>query len=227
MTLLQGIRPSRGFTLVEALVVLAVVMLVLLLGFPALQNMIVRGKMEGAAQQASTLLRSARFEALKSGGAAGAARSWTARVVVKADFATDEIVTFVDLHDGLGEPRSDLLFNPVAGAPAKTTDYELGRFRLPSGVQFWGPGDAVPEGADAVEGWTDDPAGAGLPPLAVFRSDGTIEEAGALRLGDGRGNRLEVRVSPEATARVEVRKLDADGVWRARGDGGKTWEWKT
>jgi type II secretory pathway pseudopilin PulG len=218
---------GSGFTLVEALVVLAVAMMILLLGFPALQNMIVRGKLEGAAQQASTLLRSARYEALKSGGAAGAGRSWTARVVVKADFATEEIVTFVDLNDGLGASRSDLLFNPVAGAPAKSTDYELGRFRLPSGVRFWGPSDAAPEGPSAIEGWTADPAGSALPPLAVFRSDGSIEDSGALRLGDQRGNRLEVRVSPEATARVEVRKQGTDGVWRARGDGGKAWEWKT
>jgi type II secretory pathway pseudopilin PulG len=227
MTPLRVSRQGSGFTLVEALIVLAVAMVLLLIGFPALQNMILQGKMEGAAQQASTLLRSARFEALKSGGTAAAARSWTARVVVKADFATDEIVTFVDLNDGSGAPRSDLLFNPVAGAPAKSTDYELGRFRLPSRVHFWGPSDAAPEGAGAVDGWTGDPAGGGLPPLAVFRSDGSIEDAGALRLGDERGNRLEVRVSPEATARVEVRKLGADGVWRARGDGGKPWEWKT
>jgi Tfp pilus assembly protein PilE len=62
----------------------------------------------------------------------------------------------------------------------------------------------------------------------VFQPDGSVEKPGAFRIADVRGNFLEVRVEPRATARVQVRKWDeTDGKWYTRSQGGKAWEWKT
>lgn len=62
----------------------------------------------------------------------------------------------------------------------------------------------------------------------VFLPDGSVEETGAFRFADVRGNFLEVRVEPLATARVQVRKWDeTDNEWYTRDQGGKAWEWKT
>jgi prepilin-type N-terminal cleavage/methylation domain-containing protein len=62
----------------------------------------------------------------------------------------------------------------------------------------------------------------------VFLPDGSVRETGAIRLADVRGNFLEIRVQPQATARVQVLKWDDDdGEWYSRDQGGKAWEWKT
>lgn len=62
----------------------------------------------------------------------------------------------------------------------------------------------------------------------TFQPDGSIEETGAFRFADVRGNFLEVEVGPKATARVRVRKWDeTENMWFTRDQGGKAWEWKT
>lgn len=62
----------------------------------------------------------------------------------------------------------------------------------------------------------------------TFLSDGSVQETGAFRFSDVRGNFLEVNVEPKATARVQVRKWDeTDGTWNTRDQGEKAWEWKT
>lgn len=62
----------------------------------------------------------------------------------------------------------------------------------------------------------------------TFLPNGSVEETGAFRFADVRGNFLEVRVEPQATARVQVRKWDeTDNEWYTRDQGGKAWEWKT
>lgn len=62
----------------------------------------------------------------------------------------------------------------------------------------------------------------------TFNSDGSAGEAGSFRLVDNNANYLEVRVDPQATARVEVRKWNStDSQWYTRNQGGKPWEWNT
>ncbi|HEV7509652.1 MAG TPA: GspH/FimT family pseudopilin [Thermoanaerobaculia bacterium] len=62
----------------------------------------------------------------------------------------------------------------------------------------------------------------------TFNSDGSVTEAGSFRLVDQNSNYLEVRVEPQATARVQVRKWDAtDSQWYTRNQGGKSWQWNT
>lgn len=193
--------PASGFTLLEALVVIAIIGIIVTLGFPAIQMFIHRSKIEGIARSTGMLMKEARFEAIKRG----------VPVVVRADKNSPEIIAYADV-DG------DLVFVHDATNPDDfATDYEIRRYRLPAGVTFTAPG-AQPK----VYGFTD------LPTEdwngAVFETDGSIRDLGAIRFGDQRGNYLEVRIEPEATARVSLRKWDGASWW-AQGEGDKTWEW--
>ena len=188
-------------TMVEVLVVVTVVGIGAILAFPALQQFIHRNKILSSARSATALMREARFEAVKRGAAC----------IVHADGATNELIAFVDV-DG------DLTFNPdPTETTFRATDYELRRYNLPAGVSFSAPG-AQP----AVIGFTDLPT----EPWngAVFKVDGSVEDLGAIRFGDQRGNYLEARVERAATARITLRKWDGANWW-AQGGGGKTWEW--
>ena len=100
----------------------------------------------------------------------------------------------------------------------------LGRtIELPESVSFGAPASEAPT-------LTGD--------CFVFRPDGSVDflpdrpgEPEAFRFADVRGNFLEVRVAPRATARVQVRKWDETAEpgqqWQTRDQGGKAWEWKT
>lgn len=206
-------RAVSGFTMIEVLVVMVILMILMVAAFPALQGYVRRGKIEGAAKQTALLLRSARMAALKTGGqrvpGALGSGSWTARTVVRLDPVRREVLAFVDLDDDSGNPGSDLEYNPVDGEPRQDTDHLLGRFPLPTDVEIgFNLLTASPDGTR----------------VAVFLSDGSIDKIGAFRFEDSRGNRLEVRVEPRATARVEVRKWDVDeNDWLANGERGKTW----
>ncbi len=53
-----------------------------------------------------------------------------------------------------------------------------------------------------------------------------MRNTGAIRFGDLRGNFLEVRVEPAATARVQVLKWDLDlAAYQTRNQGDKPWVW--
>jgi type IV fimbrial biogenesis protein FimT len=62
----------------------------------------------------------------------------------------------------------------------------------------------------------------------TFNTDGSVAEVGSFRMVDNNSNYLEVRVDPQATARVEVRKWNTtDSQWYTRNQGGKAWTWNT
>ena len=195
-----------GFTLLEIMVVVAVVGIVALMGLPALQNMILRSKHEGAARRISMLIHQAKMEAVKQ----------SVSTVVAIDPTADSVSAFADVNaDG------DFKFDPDSSADYRTTDYRIGAtFSLPAGVSF-----AAHDGtsdAKVADGFLDVPwSGTNV---AVFDSDGSVRVLGAFRTGDLEGNFLEVRVEPQATARVEVRKWDG-AEYLAQGDKGKTWKW--
>lgn len=214
---------QRGFTLIEALVVVAILGVILLLGLPSLFNYIRRAKVEGTIQGVANLMRLARFEAIKEG----------VPVVVRLDYGQGLVTAFVDRN-------SNLSFDPTAGANPRATDREIGRVPLASGVFFWGQADAAPKGANVVAGFTTDP-GAG-PSLAVFDPSGSLRPPNppvpfsSFEFGDGRGNFVQVRVNPPSTARVSLWKWNrAASLYYERGNtapgsggtaSGKTlWEW--
>ncbi len=202
---------QAGFTMLEILVVLAILGILALFTMPMLQRMIIRSQLEAMGRETVTFLRSARLEAIKN----------SAPVVVNLNTATGEVSAFADINDALGNPGIDLLYNPQGGAPPGTTDYIVVPTQtLTKNASFGGPaGDAA-----AVTGF------AGIAPnySIVFNADGTVSSEGTLRFGDTRENYLQVAVGPRTTARVRILKWDRDdSIWhpRARETGGVTWEW--
>ena len=211
--------PERGFTAVEMLIVLAIVSMAASLLLPNLMAMVHRGKIEGTCGRTAMLMQKARFEAMKRG----------VPTVVTIDPATNTIFAFADVHGAAATDPSDGLFNPIDGMVYRSTDYELGRYRLPAGVTFTSPDDT---GMDSVDGFVND--GTPDPPdkQAIYLPDGTLVDSGAFRFADNRGNFLEIRAEPIATAKLQIRKHDltlpanGDGShWYARREGGKPWHW--
>ena len=92
-------RPE-GFTLLEVMVVVAVVGIIALMGLPALQNMILRAKHEGAARQISMLIHRAKMEAVKQ----------SVPTVVTIDATAKTVTAFADVNDD-----GDFKFDPDAG----------------------------------------------------------------------------------------------------------------
>lgn len=194
-------KSSSGLTLLELVIALAVLMMVAALGIPALLQFVHRGKIEGFTRNSAMMLREARLEAVKGGFPC----------IVWADSGEGSLVAFADLN-------RDGIFNPDGSeVDFRSTDYPLRRLPLPEGVSF----DA-PDSQPSVEGFTTI---AGLPArYAVFSEDGSINDAGAFRVGDERGNFLEIRVAPAATAKITIRKWDEDG-WYLHGENERTWTW--
>ena len=202
----QSGRGPRGFTLIEMLVVLAILMILLLFAVPALQTAMRQGKLRGMANETATVMRLARLAAIKN--------SCPSIVKIVID-SSPRVEGFPDC-DG----------NGVLDADKKT----LGSFPLPYGVHFLAPPNL--QGNASIDGLSADPGG-GAANVAIFQPDGSVRdrETGAFRFGDDNGNFLEVRIAPPATARIEVRKCllctaDDSSDWYANGDNGKSWVWK-
>ena len=204
-------RAARGFTMIETLVVLVILALLMLFAVPSLFTMMRQGKLRGAADETATLMRVARLEAIKQ------SCTTIVRPLVASGGNPDRVEGLVDCN---GDGVQDADRKP------------LGVVALPSRVHLLGPANVT--GKDAVVKFSADPGG-GEVSVAKFLGDGSVDDLGTIRMGDESGNFLEVRVSPKATARVEVRKCLActaasnafDSTdWYANGDNGKAWTWK-
>jgi hypothetical protein len=95
---------------------------------------------------------------------------------------------------------------------------------MPGGVELKAPGSQP-----VVDGFSTALNAAWI----RFNVDGSVDRAGALRVGDLPGNLLEIRVAPAATARIVVRKwneslaANGDGThWYAKGEGSQAWSWE-
>jgi prepilin-type N-terminal cleavage/methylation domain-containing protein len=198
-------RGRRGFTLIEMLVVLALAMVLMLITIPAMFSSLRQGKLRGIAQETAVLMRLARLDAIKY------STQTVVRIVLPTSTEIGRVEAFSD-RNGDGKL--------TAGEPL------LGTRRLPKGIKFMAPPNT--EGAASVDKLTPDPDGASKPRIAVFNRDGSIAALGAFRFADTYGNYLEVRVEPEATARIELRKARLEGsAWNfyASGDGKEAWKW--
>ena len=86
------------------------------------------------------MLHTTRLEAITRG----------APSVVAIDEDSGDLVAFVDVDGATSTAPPDGLYNPIDGDPYKQTDYELGRFSLPSGVKLANPDGDL--GIDSVDG---------------------------------------------------------------------------
>lgn len=200
---------TRGFTLIEVLVVLAILAIALGLGIPALKNMLLRSRVEAATGELQVLVQRARLEAVKR----------RASTVVEIDPARGTAVAWAELDGPAAGDPPDLVFNPVAGEPRFTTDFEISRFRAGSNVEF-----AAPGGQPVVEGLTAAPDSR---QVLVFLPTGAADAAGGFRIADAADlNHVEVRVEPAGTGRVGLLKWDRDlAAWIRHREGGSPWKW--
>lgn len=199
---------TQGYTLIELLVAFALMATLAFIGFPALQKMIHRSRLEGFHLEAMNLTRMARYEAIKRG----------VPTVVRLNFANNRVEAYADVDDN-GD------FVPDTSLKVRETDYPIGGgLPLPRHVFIWAPGES-PQGPSAVEGFTPHPD-ASFPNQIVFTRNGSVRDIGAFRFGDEVGNFLELRVSPRASGRVQLRKWDPDATeWYMRNEDGKRWQW--
>jgi len=218
----KHLKRRGGFTLIEALVVVAIVGIAALILVPALQKFMHRSRMEGFVRQVAQVMNQGRLESIRRG----------ANVIVRIDTTNNDVVAFADV-DGVnaGDPP-DMLYNPVAGvSDPKRTDYEVSRVHIPGDIQRIAPGTQKTE-----DGFTTDPTST-TDGIAVFQSTGGVIDEGSFRFGDDLDNYLEVRVAPAATARIALRMWNPslpanpndpapNNHWYEPGEGGKNWVWK-
>lgn len=186
---------ARGFTLIELLLTLTIMSILMGLGLPALQNMIGREKLLGAAREISVSMRNARLEAIKTSG--------PTVVALDIDPLRRTVTSFADDNDdGVYDAGERLL--------SRTT--------VTAGVHFTAPsGSGI---NDVVDGFEK----VGTAGIARFNADGSIDAVGAFRYADTRGNFLEVRVEPLSVARVKIRKWDGTD-WYAKDETHGPWIW--
>lgn len=144
---------------------------------PAMMNALLRAKLTGFVQQVASAMQGARLEAVK--------RSQVARV--EAHFADNSVIAYVDINgDGTYTPGTDVLVMQVTA---------------PSGIALQGPGPVTSPNVAIYK--FDAIAGGGV---AYFNSDGSVQKQGSFRFRDKRDNIVEAFVSPQASARIAVRK---------------------
>jgi Tfp pilus assembly protein FimT len=215
---------AGGFTLLEALVTFSIIVILAAFGFPALQQMFTRSKLQGSAREIAIHLGSSRVAAMRLGR----------NVVVRPLFAEKRLVSFVDDN---GNNQQDVGEREISSLPVPASTGGQGIYMMgPDGVVAT---DDTP--GEAIEGLTTIVSGTpGVPNvhIAVFQPDGSIRHAGGFRISDGKdpANLFEVRIDPPATARVEILKYvygDTRGSHPGGttpagsffGQGGNNWDW--
>lgn len=204
------IRRASGFSLIEALVVIAVLSILVGLGIPELRRQVIKTRLQTFTNQVTGVIQKARSEAIRR----------QALVVVEFDPVTERIFAFADLHgDNLADPPN-LEFDPIAGQRRYTTDFEIATLQVEQSLDL-----AAPSGELVIDGFTDNGR---TQQVLVILPTGSVADVGAVRIADeGRKNYLELRIEPAATARTQLRKWDeTDSAWKARRQDGEAWEWK-
>ena len=197
-------RTEAGFTLVELLVVIVLIAIMALWGYPSLLGTLNKLRLTNTAREAAVFMQIARMEAAK--------RSMTTLVIYNNSslIGTPALLAFGDTNNN--------------GTYEAGTDKVLaGPYPLAKGVDLWGPAETSREGASAISGWTDGP---------VFNSNGSVQSVGAFRFRDQHGNFLETRVEFAGTGKVVLRKWigtgssdDLEDDWKENGEDGNTWQW--
>ena len=204
-------RPAEaGFSVVEMLVVVLLIGLLAVWGYPSFLGTLNRLRLTSAAREAAVFMQVARMEATK--------RSVPTRVVYQ-DSATGLIgkpalLAYADLNsDGLYTAADDRVL--------------AGPYELQKGVQLWGPLETSAEGTSAMQTWCVAPPFNNCGP--TFASNGSADSVGAFRFRDRLNNIIEVRIDFAGTGKVVLQKWDGDGDtatdWWENGEGGNNWVW--
>lgn len=208
---------QRGFSLLEVLIVLGVVGLMAAFAIPALQTAVRRTKLTGYVQATELMMRKARIEAIRRGR----------RVGVQVNPNNRIVRSFVD-EDGSCSPTAGDTLLAIA---SDGTGSEW--------LEFKGPDMSDPNNDELVGFQGTCPLPAGPPPpldpnfpdppeggWVTFDPSGAALEIGGFRFGDQHRNFLEVRVDPQATGKISIRKWDdVNSVWLDNHQGGEAWEW--
>ncbi len=200
---------EAGFNLIELVVTLALMSIILLLGWPALLGTLNRVRLTGTAREAAILLQLARMEAVK--------KSVQVEVVFQnaatCSLGVPCLFAFADLNaDGNFTVANDR----IVGGPLS----------FQPGIELYGPTDGAPEGANSLVGF--DNVGPPNNDGPVFRSDGSVPSTGAFRFVDRHNNFLEVRIDFAGTGKVVIQKWvgpDVNVDWFENGEGGNAWVW--
>ena len=194
------LKRQAGFTLIETLIVLAVIGILVLISAPAFLSMMNRFKLTGTTRELASLMQAARYEAIKM----------NAPSQVNYDAASNRFIAFVDLDRDNVQSAADRILAATVMVPRK--------------VEFWGPGDGAANGVNAIDGWDDSTPTARLGP--IFSPNGSVDRVGAFRLKDSNDNYLEVRVETPATGRMVLKKyFPGDNAFFLNGESGRKWVW--
>lgn len=194
-------RSSRGFTLIEILIIMGIMMALAAFSLPELFAAINRSRLEGTARQTATLMRAARLDAIKE----------SCYGVVMIDTTNRRVLAFLDRD-------SDGAYEPTNTPPEKL----IGMVDLPPRVNFTDEAGNVD--LLSVDGFVNPDTPVALADKQVmYQSDGSVLAIGAFHFADDKGNVLEVKVEPKTTGKVEVLKHQ-DGFYIANGEGGKAWK---
>jgi type II secretory pathway pseudopilin PulG len=178
----------------EMIVIVALIILFSVVFYPNLQGQIDKARILGFVQSVSSQIQKARQEAIRMNSSA----------VVQPDKTASEILIFMNVD---GDPV--FTFAPDPTVTHRTADFEVSRIRLPVefDIHFWSAGDRDPNGKQSVVGLTDTVAEDNA---VVYLANGSVEDIGALRFGDKRGNLFEVRIGPQASGKIEVLKWNRE-----------------
>ena len=222
---------ERGFTLIEALVVVVIISIIGVISVPAMIQAYSRAKLRATARETAALMQLAKIEAVRR----------NSRTEVCYDAVTQNIFALVDqVPDPPGGPAPC----PV---PVTAPDLTIGVQSIPQGVVLRGPLDGVPFGPSAIQGFDEAPClAANQKPGVVFLPDGSTPCAGALRFmltnntpEESDNSFIEVRVAPTATGRIHIQKFFAGqpvgtcslddprvgGCWWEFNELGNQWTW--